>query len=307
MNKWGISTLLLAALLSAPLPVLAGGDLPTQFLNRGSINFTRHNLTQRQPGVARPIADRMTDYRNDYAEVCVYCHTPHAANTTIAAPLWNRTYSLPTGGYKTYDQLGTNSLTPGSVSAPGVNSLTCLSCHDGRVAVDSIINMPGPGRGKISQETTVDKAFLSNTWPQPGGLGPDVQGHQSLTECMTCHAPTGSTAAATDFSMFLIGTDLTNDHPIGVTFPTTSPEFNQPNATHGTSRFFDNDGNSRMGPAEVRTYSSKVECASCHDPHGVPKGVAPGLEGNRASDQFNRSFLRVQNDNSALCMTCHIK
>ena len=27
---------------------------------------------------------------NNYGEVCVYCHTPHSANTSIGAPLWNK-------------------------------------------------------------------------------------------------------------------------------------------------------------------------------------------------------------------------
>ena len=36
--------------------------------------------------------------------------------------------------YQTYDLLGTSSLTQ-PVSQPGVNSLTCLSCHDGTLAI----------------------------------------------------------------------------------------------------------------------------------------------------------------------------
>ena len=43
----------------------------------------------------------------------------------------------------------------------------------------------------------------------------------------------------------------------------------------------------------------RVECASCHDPHGVPaKGGGPF---------FNKTFMRVSNDGSDLCLTCHIK
>ena len=54
----------------------------------GSIANTRHNLTQSY------LADRagiMNIARNDYGEVCVYCHTPHGASTQTTAPLWNRT------------------------------------------------------------------------------------------------------------------------------------------------------------------------------------------------------------------------
>lgn len=44
----------------------------------------------------------------------------------------------------------------------------------------------------------------------------------------------------------------------------------------------------------------EVECASCHDPHGV--GPGPGGSGN----PFNRTFLRVANGASALCLACHV-
>jgi hypothetical protein len=56
---------------------------------------------------------------------CQYCHAPHRANITVAgAPLWNRNTpaTLPTGY---------TSNTVSSQNAPGANSITCLSCHDG--------------------------------------------------------------------------------------------------------------------------------------------------------------------------------
>lgn len=310
MNKRGISTLLWGlVLLMAPAIALADVDLQTEFTNKGSIGNTRHNLTQRQSSGGGPGGAAMDQYRNDYGEICVYCHTPHGANTTIDAPLWNRTIKVQ--NYQTYDELGTSSLTPGSVSdTPGASSLTCLSCHDGQVAIDSVINMPGPGKYNKDQETTSSTTWLQEQWAGlnvRSGIGP--QSHLTLVECMGCHA-TGAAlgAGATDFDSFYIGTDLKNDHPVGVTFPTTSADFNQPAATKGTSKYFDNNTNGRMEPAEVRTYNSKVECASCHDPHGVPVGSTPGIQGTRTSTvSFNKTFLRVQNDNSALCMTCHIK
>ncbi len=73
---------------------LADVDLNTKFSNT-SIANSRHNLTQSTIGSG---ATNMNPYRNDYGEVCVYCHTPHGASSTVDAPLWNRT--TPTGsGY----------------------------------------------------------------------------------------------------------------------------------------------------------------------------------------------------------------
>ncbi|MCB1955489.1 MAG: hypothetical protein KDG55_07420 [Rhodocyclaceae bacterium] len=281
----------------------------TEFLNRDSIAFTRHNLTQRQPGAApnSPNGSLMDPFRNNYGEVCVYCHTPHGANASVQLPLWNRTIKAGTT-YQTYDQLGTSTITQ-SISRPGVNSLSCLSCHDGTTAVDSIINMPGSGGYSAAMQTTNDdgviNAFLATWGP---GVG-DTFEHMKLNEstgsgsCLSCHSPDGI-AAAQNFTVFAIGTDLRNDHPVGITFPTTNPDFNVTNGT--TPRgdaFFDLDGDNRMDKNEVRLYDTgdgpEVECASCHDPHGVASGGA--------GTNFNPTFLRVSNVGSGLCMTCHVK
>jgi hypothetical protein len=248
----------------------------------------------------------MDPYRNDYGQVCVYCHTPHGANANVQLPLWNRTQKAT--AYQTYDQLGTTSLTQ-TVSAPGANSISCLSCHDGTTAIDSIINMPGSGRYNPAQATTQDNAFLSNSWTNAGAS--DAANHHALTEtgCLACHSQGGfgdSFSAASDFAIFKIGTDLRNDHPVGITFPTASADFNAVNGnTARGDLFFDVNGNMKMDSSEVRLYETgggpEVECATCHDPHGVPSG------GSGSATPFNPAFLRVTNDGSALCLTCHVK
>lgn len=281
----------------------AAGELGTKFSNRGSILNTRHNMTQRQDA-GGPYGSAMDQYRNDYQEICVYCHTPHGANTTVNLPLWNRTMKSTT--YTTYNQLGTSSLTQ-EISQPGNNSLACLSCHDGQTAIDSIINMPGSGRYSKAQETAQDNAFL-DTWTNTRGQ--DAAAHAGLAqaECLGCHNPAAGMlgAGATDFTIAAIGTDLRNDHPVGVTFPsTTGPgtDFKTPTGTQGSASFFDVNGSGRMDAGDIRMYSTgsktQVECASCHDPHGVPSA---GRDSN-----FFPTFLRMSNEGSALCLTCHSK
>ena len=224
-------------------------------------------------------------------------------------PLWNRTVKATT--YTTYAALGTSTLTQ-TVTQPGSNSLSCLSCHDGQVAVDSIINKPGSGGYQASQATSSDPAFLA-AWTNPDGpLNAVAHGTMdatpgSQTSCLSCHSPSGGLpgSAATDFTVFAIGTDLRNDHPIGVKFPAADQnlDFNQPTAIKTGMRWFDNDGNGFPDNRELRLYDTgegfEVECASCHDPHGVPSG-APG-------STFNPTFLRVPNAGSAVCLTCHAK
>ena len=183
---------------------LADVDLPTKFSNQGTIGNTRHNLTQRQVSGGGPAGATMDSFRNDYQEVCVYCHTPHGANQSTAAPLWNRT--MKSNVYQTYDLLGTPGLTQ-PVTQPGVASLTCLSCHDGTTAVDSIINMPGSGRYNpaANRETVEDTTFL-NSWNN--SRGPDATTHARLsqTECLACHSSGAGIvgAGATDFTVFAI-------------------------------------------------------------------------------------------------------
>jgi hypothetical protein len=297
--------LLAMALWLAAAPVRADTDLPTKFSNIGSVGNTRHNLSQRQTSGGGPAGATMDSFRNDYLEVCVYCHTPHGANTTAAAvPLWNRTMKITT--YQTYDLLNTASLTQ-PVTQPGINSLTCLSCHDGQTAVDSIINMPGSGRYLQAQETTENSAFL-NSWNN--SRGPDATVHLRLSggECLACHSSGAGFvgAGATDFTAFAIGTDLRNDHPVGIRFPTTAgagTDFKDPPRKEVRLAYFDTNGNSRADANEIRLYNSgdgyEVECASCHDPHGVPS-AGPG-------STFNATFLRVNNAGSAVCLTCHSK
>ncbi|NMF90496.1 cytochrome c3 family protein [Aromatoleum petrolei] len=281
---------------------LAGLDRPTKFSNQGTIGNTRHNLTQRPTDGSALNAGMMDAYRNDYQQVCVYCHTPHAANTNISAPLWNRTVRTTT--YTLYNQQTLSQ----DATQPGPNSLTCLSCHDGQTAVDSIVNMPGSGgyNGALALDPSAATAeTLLDTWRRNGG-DPDAVTHQGLnsdpnseTSCLSCHSP-GKTAAATNFQVFAIGTDLTNDHPVGVKLPAGS-DWNVPTGTYQNIRFFDKDGDNRPDKDELRFYDSgngyEVECASCHDPHGVPG----------TTSTFLPTFLRVTADGSQICMTCHVK
>ncbi len=299
--RW-MGVLLMASLAQV---AAADSDLPTKFLNQGGVTNTRHNLTQNVAGLNSGVMD---PYRNNYGEVCVYCHTPHGANDVVQAPLWNHTATQ--ASYTLYSELGTVTLT-GNVTNPGTNSLTCLSCHDGTVAVDSIINMPGSGRYDPAQKTTVSETFL-DSWGAVGAgglghasLGPDTPSRPGF-ECATCHQPIaqGGDFGATDFTVMVIGTDLRDDHPIGVNYPTVGPgvDFNETTGVRGNVTFFDDNGNTRPDSNEIRLYDTgqgpEVECASCHDPHGVR---SPG------SPTFNATFLRVSNNGSGVCLTCHDK
>ncbi len=73
------------------------------------------------------------------------------------------------------------------------------------------------------------------------------------------------------------GIDLSNDHPIGITYP--SALTNYVTDPTGAGIRLPNDGT-----------NDRVECQSCHDPHGGVTGTP---------------FLRITNVDSELCLACH--
>lgn len=249
--------------------------------NTYGITNTRHNLLVPY----NPTMSGMVGLLyNNYGEVCVYCHTPHGAQNSNA-PLWNRT--LPTTGNYTPYSSTTIDTNGGVIPQPDGVSLACLSCHDGTIAVDSIINAPGSG----------------TAWG-----GPVAANHYALNQstsagsCLQCH----SVLPNANFTVMAFGQDLRPQHPISMNYPTPSqdPKFNQPTNSNGSLAWFETGGMAnRADDNEIKLFNDgaggyKVQCASCHNPHGTlsPDGV-----------NLYPTFLRKANSSSDLCNTCHIK
>ena len=157
------------------------------------------------------------------------------------------------------------------------------------------------------ETTDTDTAFL-DSWTNTRGPDATVHARLSATECLACHSPGAGLpgTGATDFTVFAIGTDLRNDHPVGIRFPAAAgpgTDFKDPPRKEARLAYFDDNANARADSHEIRLYNTgdgyEVECASCHDPHGVPSS-GPG-------SIFNPTFLRVSNAGSAVCLTCHTK
>ena len=110
--------------------------------------------------------------------------------------------------------------------------------------------------------------------------------------CLSCHDGVtavdnyGGVTGGTDFitGSANMGTDLSNDHPIGVKYP---PEDSGSNPLPGY-----NDPATFTNVKLVTVASvDRIECASCHDVH----------------NNTNIPFLRRANTGSALCLECHAK
>ena len=191
--------------------------------------------------------DLSTPYYQYSNQVCVYCHTPHGASAVISAPLWNRNVKVVT--YQMYTSPTIDTTIPG---APVGVSLACLGCHDGATSSSnehSLLNGPGPG---------------------------SMPDSTSYPNCQRCHPEYYTGGSPVNW----LGTDLRNDHPISMTYPTAAQDpafFIPPNLQKGWS--------------DVPLYGGKVECPSCHNVH----------------DPSKSPFLRIANTGSALCYKCHNK
>jgi predicted CXXCH cytochrome family protein len=88
-----------------------------------SVIDTTHNLSVSGPGSIRATTEQ---------EVCIFCHTPHRSSPL--QPLWNR--SMPVAPYTVYTSSSLNA----EPDQPTGSSKMCLSCHDGTIALGSVLS-----------------------------------------------------------------------------------------------------------------------------------------------------------------------
>jgi hypothetical protein len=216
----------------------AGGLAYANHFPAEAVSTTKHNLAN-NPNIL---------FGNGSAfpggsEVCVFCHTPHGAgygDQTVfgMAPLWNRKINLSTS----YTVYGSPNFEASSASSLGGTikgvSLACLSCHDGTIAFDALINLPGSGGSQLDNRTQgigpgetalatamfgsfggdavdTDRTFKEGNRPSSTGVvgdpfGGSLSGNDTL--------PTiGSGEGAAPFPN--LTTDLRDDHPISFEIP----------------------------------------------------------------------------------------
>lgn len=272
--------------------VLSVPDASAQVAN------TKHNLSG---AYTEGVQGARNNFLNDptQTQICVFCHTPHGA-ATDKAPLWQRNVGPNGSGtsdltaYATYSSTNAGgaiqSTTMDSPSRPiGSVSVACLSCHDGTQAINTLANYPGSGSvafaaGKWTESTTTNGKFKSDVMPN-------------------------------------LGTDLKNDHPIGIHYGggldpantvsgTKDPMFRKvlsvPGGVNGQPVWYvEASGNTARDKKDIQLFTRAadptnattpgdptpyVECSSCHDPH-----------------MNEKLFLRVTAEGSAICLACHDK
>jgi predicted CXXCH cytochrome family protein len=230
------------------------------YAQQNSIINSAHNLSVSGPGAIRAASEQ---------EVCIFCHTPH--NASPVQPLWNR--STPVNAYTVYSSSSLQAK-PGQ---PTGSSKLCLSCHDGTIAVGSVLSreqpiaMAGgmttlpPGHANLGTDLSDDHPIsfrydtaLTGQDPKikpPSVLPKEVKlDKNSEMQCTSCHD-----AHNNEFGKFLVMD-------------------NAQSQLCSSCHQIDNT-----------TIAAHVACASCHSMHTAPSGP----------------MLLANVNGSETCLACH--
>lgn len=239
--------LTLLVLLSATLAFAKG---------TANVSNTVHNLSTSSSSFL---------YATDEQEVCIFCHTPHGGSLT--GPLWNKADPNPAGGFVFYSS-ATISTEVTNVGAVSPESLLCLSCHDGSVSVNHLLNygQTFPIRTVATGDTNTEIMGTPGASKRIGGnpSNPGTEGQ------------------------------LGDDHPISFSYRAVWDEY----GVAGKNGLVDPDSAIFLA-SDIRLFGAneRVECSSCHDPH--VDYIASSLD--------HAPFLIMSNAGSALCLACHDK
>ncbi|MGD0542609.1 MAG: cytochrome c3 family protein [Tepidisphaeraceae bacterium] len=248
-----------AAYLALSITLLYAPSAQAQ-IGPTSIVNSPHNLSASGPGKIKATSEQ---------EVCIFCHTPH--NAAPVQPLWNR--DLPVNAYKVYSSSSLVS-TPGQ---PTGSSKLCLSCHDGTIALGTVLssNLPltmangvitlPPGATNLGTDLSGDHpisftydsnlAVKNGNLVDPGALPTQVKLESGQLQCASCHNP--------------------HDDSLGNFLVMSNTNSQLCNSCHLLS-----------GEATVTGHN---QCIDCHQEHNAPSGA----------------LLLTQATVTATCAVCH--
>lgn len=260
---------------------LAPGMVP---IKAQTIATTTHNLSVSGSGTVKALTE---------SEICKFCHTPH--NSAPQAPLWNHTNS---GAIYTLYSSSTLNAVPGQ---PDGSSVLCLACHDGTVALGSIVNGPAisfaggatvmpVGTKNLSTDLSNDHpiSFLYNAalatadgqLKMPASITPPVSLENSKVQCTSCHDPHKNL-----YSSFLIATSQTSTLCLSCHSRTYWVS-----SSHNTSAKTWNGTPPNPWFHTPYTTVSGNACENCHNPHnasGKLRLMKYGPEENNCLDCHN--------------------
>jgi predicted CXXCH cytochrome family protein len=225
-----------------------------------SVVDTKHNLSVSGPGAIRAATEQ---------RICFFCHTPHRSSPI--QPMWNR--GVPATPYISY----TSSSLDAQPDQPTGASKLCLSCHDGSIALGSV----------LSQQQVIQMAGGITTLP-PGtaNLGTDLSDDHPIS------FPYDPQLAALD-------TRLRNPHTLPGQFRLDANRELQCTTCHdphdnsfGHFLVMDNSDSSLCRSCHEissTTIAAHEDCSTCHRSHSAPSGP----------------FLLMADRVTDTCLSCH--
>jgi predicted CXXCH cytochrome family protein len=157
----------------------------------------------------------------------------------------------------------------------GLNEI-CLPCHTPHGSDTTVTDAP-LWNHQVTTATFQMYTTISGRTGDPNGASKlCLSCHDGITAMDNYGGNTGGTIVMT--GDHAIGTDLRNDHPIGLSYPPPTGQYATAATVKAAGLRLPNDGT-----------NDRIECQSCHDPHLTTNG----------------EFLRMSNTDSALCRTCH--
>jgi predicted CXXCH cytochrome family protein len=269
-----------------------------------SIEYSKHNLSASGPGSIRASAEQ---------EVCIFCHTPH--NASPIQPMWNR--NNPVSAYVVYSSQSLDA-TPGQ---PTGSSKLCLSCHDGSIAVGSVlsrdqeISMAGgihtlpAGRSNLGTDLSDDHPVsfrydtalaskdlkLKDPAQLPLQVKLDKAGELQCTSCHDAHDDSNGAFLVMDNSTSQL---CASCHRISDTTVTNHVNCNSCHVSHS----------SPSGPYLLTGTNLSDTCLKCHSGQTGPTQGANILTDLNKLDRHNNPPPRGQmsgSGNYISCNDCH--
>ena len=247
------------------------------------VSNTKHNLSVSGPGTVKATSEQ---------EVCVFCHAPH---NTAKTPLWNKPISTAT--YTLYSSPTKHA----NIEQPSGNSVLCLSCHDGTIALGTVSNQTSSigmgsvisltGTGNLGTDLSNDHPFSFNydanlasangQLVSPASLGNTVSLEEGKVQCTSCHDAHSS--VNTSFLKVTSQNSMLCTSCHVKTGWTGSSHYSSPKTWNGAgvNPWFHT-------PLTYSTVQSNG-CENCHNPHNAAKPA-------------NLLNFSADNDN---CMVCH--